>query len=100
MSVCREVFDCPVLLCLWHATKAWLEQLRAKLHDKSRFREAFDSLYAIMFLKAAGTREQRLAALQESIDALEEDFEDEDDMLQWFQHEWEPKLGAQACAWE
>lgn len=94
------MLGCPVLLCTWHATKAWLEQLRNKLRDKSRFREAFDTLHNIMLLKATGTREQRLAALDASITNFEEAFKKEDGkegVLAWFRREWKPKLRAQAA---
>jgi uracil phosphoribosyltransferase len=79
---------------LWHATKCWLEQLRRQLADKSRFRDAFDSLYAIMFLDASGTLDERTAAVDAKIAAFKVAFEDESAVVEYFVRHWEKKKGA------
>jgi hypothetical protein len=87
------VLACPILLCTFHATKAWLEQLRKKLKNKTLFTAAFDGLYSIMHLKARGSREERMAAVKEAIAAFAEHFAHEPDVVAWVQSTWEPKAG-------
>ena len=93
----RQALGCPIFLCLWHGTKAWLEQLRRKLVNKERIREAFQALYGIMFLRAAGSREERLAAVNAKIAAFKSAFAEERAMVAWFEREWEKKKGALVC---
>lgn len=90
---CRQALDVPVLLCLWHATKAWLEQIRNKLVNKQRCKEAFDTLHDIMYLKATGTLAQRCAAVDAAIEQFKETFSDEPEVIDWFELAWEKKRG-------
>jgi hypothetical protein len=64
----------PVFLCTFHVLQAWLRNIRCKLHNKAKAKEAFDALYSIMYLKAVGTSEHRAAAVQEGMCAFEEAF--------------------------
>jgi thioredoxin-related protein len=73
--------------------KAWLEQLRRKLQDKTRFRQAFDQLYAIVYMRAQGSTEARQAAVADRIRAFKESFRSEKNLLQYFEVHWEAKSG-------
>lgn len=98
ICVHRQAFNgqCKPLLCSWHATKCWLEQLRNKLVDKSRFREAFDCLYAVMYLRArtTDTDAQCLAAIDDQLAAFRTAFVMEQGVHDWSDREWDPKTGA------
>jgi hypothetical protein len=86
---------------LWHATKAWLEQLSQKMVDKSRVSEAFNSLYNIMYLQTSGSTAERLIAVDEKIAQFKAAFAGEDSMMDWFVSTWEKKKGTRikrSCA--
>lgn len=86
-----------MLTCNWHTLKCFAEQLRCKLADKTRYREAFDALYGIMYLKHNGTEAEQMAAVDASIASFKEAFSDEPTVVQYFEQEWEPKKGADPC---
>lgn len=96
---CRRVLKCPTILCTFHVTKAWIEQLRKKLVDKTRFTETFDGLYSIMHLKAAGTTVERSAAIDAALAKFAKQFEDEAEVTGWVTSTWAPKKGATRASW-
>jgi hypothetical protein len=49
--------------CLLHTIEWLLEPLHQKLHDKSRFKEVFDSLHDIKFMYAEGNKEEHISAV-------------------------------------
>ena len=51
-----------IFLCIWHVLKNWVEQLRAKMVDKEKYKSFFDSLYDMLFMK--GTRREVEAAVK------------------------------------
>lgn len=82
------------MVCCWHSTKAWLEELRPKLEDKTRFREAFDMLHDIMFMRPTGPYDERLAAVTQAITDFKAAFAGEKEVVDWFKRAWEKKKGA------
>lgn len=57
---CRTVFpEMPILLCLFHVLKAWMEQLRSKVRSKDKFSKVLKALYALVLFCATETAEQR-----------------------------------------
>jgi hypothetical protein len=78
--------------------KPWLDQLRKKLRDKSRFREAFVSLYAIVYLKVQGTVEERTSAVSNHIQRFKQAFSSEGALLEYFMVHWEGKAGKRLSA--
>jgi hypothetical protein len=96
MHVCRRVYgeECKVFLCLFHVLKAWLENLRKKLSDKSRFREAFDMLRGIVYWQRQGaTEEEKAASINHLIDEFRKTFDTEMSLLNYFGSYWEQKKG-------
>jgi hypothetical protein len=91
----RSVFDVPVFLCVFHVLQAWLLQVRNKLRDKGRFKEAFDALYNILYLRATGTFLERSAAVDQSIADFKQAFATEMSLVQYFEVHWQKKKGMQ-----
>jgi hypothetical protein len=73
--------------------KAWLLQVRYKLLNKTRFHCAFSMMKAIVYVKAQGNYEQRLAAVHEGVRKFKECFRDEQPLVQYFEQHWMPKIG-------
>lgn len=84
-----------MFLCTFHVTKTWLEQIRRKLVDKMRYKAAFDALREMLYFKAAGSGDERLAAVETLIAAFKQAFAQEPALLSWFCADWYKKRGAQ-----
>jgi hypothetical protein len=56
-----------VFLCTFHVIKKWLEQVRNKLINKDRASKANKLLQKIMYQKAAGSKEECLAVIDDAI---------------------------------
>jgi hypothetical protein len=96
MHACRRVFgeECKVFLCLFHVLKAWLENLRKKLSDKSRFREAFEMLRGIVYWQRPGApEEEKAASIDHLINEFRRTFDTETSLLDYFDSYWEQKKG-------
>jgi hypothetical protein len=93
---CRCVFDIPVFLCLFHVLQAWLLKVRIKLRNKSRFEEAFNMLYSLVYIHAPGTHEDSVLLLEARIVAFKAAFVDEQPLLTYFETHWEKKKGMQS----
>jgi hypothetical protein len=91
----RIVFDVPVFLCVFHVLQAWLLQIRNKLRDKGRLKEAFDALYNILYLRAIGTFLERCAAVDQAIADFKQVFATEMSLVQYFEVHWQKKNGMQ-----
>lgn len=89
----RSSLFCLVYLCIWHVTKAWMEQLRRKLIIKGKLKEVFKALYRIMHLRCNGSEEDKMNAVLAAIAKLKEDYKDEVQVLEWFQSTWVGKIG-------
>lgn len=89
---CRNVFSCPVFLCIWHVTKAWLEQLRQKLLDKTQLRAVFLALYNIMFMHHSDED-----SVHHEMDRLKETFPEEKRVHDWIQRAWTSNVSTQLC---
>jgi hypothetical protein len=95
-DICRRVFnqECKVFLCHFHVLKAWLENLRRRLSDKSRFTEAFDMLRAIVYWKQPGaSQEEKAASISVLINEFRSKFANESGLLNYFFSFWEQKKG-------
>lgn len=64
-------------------TKAWLEQLRQKLLDKSQLRAVFLALYNIMFMQHTGED-----SVHAEMDHLKKSFPEEERVHDWIQRAW------------
>jgi len=99
LTPCRSVFgpDMPIFLCIWHVQKAWLTQLRPKLHDTGLFRACFQELVNLMNLEGEPDgdleklRAQAAAALEAVLDLFAHHGEERLD--QFLRKEWAPKAG-------
>jgi hypothetical protein len=92
----RIVFgdNTKVFLCLFHVLKAWLENLRRKMINKSRFREAFETLKSIVYWRKPGASdEEKRSEIDRLIDEFRETFKAEGSLLHYFNSFWEPKKG-------
>jgi hypothetical protein len=83
-----------VFLCLYHVMKAWLENLRRRLSQKSRFTEAFEMMKKMVYWQQQGasTEEQR-SGIDRLVTEFREVFVAERSLLQYFDSYWEPKIG-------
>jgi hypothetical protein len=52
----------------------WVKNIRCKLHNKNNYKEAFDAMYSILFLKAVGMSRDCAAAVQQAMCAFWEAF--------------------------
>lgn len=90
----RAVFPgAPVYLCTFHVLQAWLKQLRVKIRAKQHFKEAFQMLRGVMYLKASGTEAERMAAVDRSLEDVKAAFSEEKELLEYFHSTWEKKKG-------
>jgi hypothetical protein len=95
-NVCSRAFcqECKEFLCLFHVLKAWLENLRRRLTDKSRFREAFDTLSKIVYWKRPGaSQEEKAATINFLISEFRRTFAAESGLLHYFASFWDQKKG-------
>jgi hypothetical protein len=70
-----------------------LVKVREKLHDKSLFQEAFQSLHDIVYLKTQGSYEERIQAVQQELEQFKATYarKEEDDLVAYISQRWEPK---------
>jgi hypothetical protein len=91
---CRSsVFGIPVFLCLFYVLQAWLLKVRIKLRNKSRFEEAFNMLYSLLYTPATGTHDDRMKLLEARIAVFKAAFVDEKPLLTYFEVHWKKKKG-------
>jgi hypothetical protein len=96
----RIVFedDTEAFLCLFHVMKAWLESLRRKLTNKSRFREDFEALKSIVYWNKLGASdEKKRSRINHVINNFREAFKAEGSLLHYFTSFWEPTKGRSSC---
>lgn len=80
---------------MWHVLKAWAEQLRRKLQDKSRFHEAYGMLQRIAGMQVPGTLKEVHSTVDDAIRCFESRFHEETEVIAWFQRAWKDKRGEQ-----
>jgi hypothetical protein len=73
--------------------KAWLEKVRLKLDDKSRFKEAFSMLRDILHNKATGDYDAKLLTIDHAIEEFKSAFALETALVKYFETTWEKKKG-------
>jgi hypothetical protein len=94
LDSCRSVFpEASVFLCTFHVFQAWLKQLRVKMRNKARIKEAFQVLHAVACLHSRGSWEERVAEIDSAIGAFKAEFADEPEVLKYFETTWEGKRG-------
>lgn len=83
---------------MFHVLKAWLEQLRKKMRNKSRFHEAFKMLHNVVYFQAFGSAEFKAAAVVAEFNKFKQTFADtEPGMIQYLEIIWEKKIGKLPC---
>eukprot|EP01018_Ginkgo_biloba_P021358 Gb_34654 [translate_table: standard] len=86
IATIRDVFQCPILLCLWRIRRAWLKNITKKCSNIEVRREMFKRLGHIMYSTWSGA---------DSVDAMSEfmqDFVDQSAFLKYFKSRWVPKI--------
>lgn len=90
---CRLVFkDCPIFLCTFHVTKAWLEQIRQKLFDKEQMKPVYKGLRKILYMKPPGDDLHKHVAVEAAVEEFRKRFKEEEAMLKWFDRMWLPDI--------
>lgn len=86
IATIRDVFQCPILLCLWRVRRAWLKNITKTCSNMEVRREMFKRLGHIMYSTWTGV---------DSVDAVAEfiqDFVDQSAFLKYFKSRWVPKI--------
>jgi hypothetical protein len=83
----------PVFLCTFHVLQAWLKNIRCKLSNKARAKEAFNAVYSILYLRAVGTSEDRAAAVEQAMCAFRAAFAS-GALTAYFDNTWTAKWSA------
>ena len=87
MLICREVFQCRVLLCVWHIRRAWMRSILKKCYNFDVQREMFKHLGWILYCTRNGPN---------AMDAIEEFmqvFVDQCAFMDYFKIRWLPTIG-------
>lgn len=87
MLICREVFQCRVLLCVWHIRRAWMRSILKKCYNFDVQREMFKHLGWILYCTRNGPN---------AMDAIEEFmqvFVDQRAFMDYFKIRWLPTIG-------
>ncbi|KAH9324532.1 hypothetical protein KI387_004710, partial [Taxus chinensis] len=86
ISAIRDMFQCPIFLCVWRVRRAWLKNITNKCSNIEVRREMFKRLGHIMYSTWTGV---------DSVDAISEfvqDFIDQSAFLKYFKSRWVPKI--------
>ena len=83
----REVFQCRVLLCLWHVRRAWMRSLLKKCCNLDVQQEMFKHLGQILY--CTKNRPIIVDAIQEFMQI----FVDQCAFMNYFRRRWLPRIG-------
>lgn len=85
-SVFREVFQCRVLLCLWHVRRGWVKSLLKKCCSFDVQREMFKNLGRILYCSRSGS------TAEDAIEEFMQIYIDQYSFVDHFRSRWLPKI--------
>ncbi|MCO5587623.1 hypothetical protein L7F22_041572 [Adiantum nelumboides] len=91
----REVFGIPILLCIWHVRRAWLKNLVKKVPNPIVRADMFRQLGQIMNMRGKPCRSsyEKESQAHKLVEDFMVKYKDEDLFINYFKHEWLPRLG-------
>ncbi|MCO5607055.1 hypothetical protein L7F22_061247 [Adiantum nelumboides] len=91
----REVFGIPILLCIWHVRRAWLKNLVRKVPNPIVRADMFRQLGQIMNMRGKPCRSsyEKESQAHKLVEDFMVKYKDEDLFINYFKHEWLPRLG-------
>ncbi|MCO5547475.1 hypothetical protein L7F22_000925 [Adiantum nelumboides] len=91
----REVFGIPILLCIWHVRRAWLKNLVRKVPNPIVRADMFKQLGQIMNMPGKPCRSsyEKESQAHKLVEDFMVKYKDEDLFINYFMHEWLPRLG-------
>ncbi|GMG99040.1 hypothetical protein Nepgr_000880 [Nepenthes gracilis] len=85
-SIVRDVFQCPVLLCVWHVRHSWLKCLLKKCSNFDVLREMFMHLGRALYCA------RNVSNAFDAIEEFMEIFVDQCAFMEYFRGRWLPKI--------
>ena len=72
MCFCRDVFEVPVFLCIWHVLRAMQKKLWQTLSSRSKtdFKDIMKHLHEIMYMEPKGTASEKQLAVEARMEQL------------------------------
>lgn len=88
MVICREVFQCRVLLCIWHVRRSWIRNLLNKCSNLDVQREMFKQLGKVLYCRRIGL------GFADAIGQFKQRFADQCVFVDYLTRTWLPDIGS------